>query len=103
MSLPDILGAFLDKHGDTMQQAALLAYLKQGEEGQQLLEAVTTARLCSKAWKTISREDELAAARTETTLAIAKWVKDHPYATQAQTQAEVAKQIELFKQKIENI
>jgi len=103
MSLPDILAGVLDKHGDTMQQAALLAYLKQGEEGQKYLEAITTARLVAQGWKALSKEDELAAARLETTMAIANWVKEHPYATQAQTQAEVAKQIALFKQKIENI
>ena len=32
--------------------------------------------------KTISKEDQLEAARTETTLEIAKWIKEHPYATQ---------------------
>merc|ERR1711915_188710 len=103
MSLPELISGVMDKHGETLQQAALLAYLQQGEQGKQYLEAITTARLCSSAWKAISKEDELAAARAETTLAISKWVKDHPYATQAQTQAEVTKQIELFKQKIENI
>jgi hypothetical protein len=36
----------------------------------------------------------------ETTLAIAKWVKEHPYATQAQTQIELEKQIQLFREKI---
>jgi hypothetical protein len=39
-------------------------------------------------------------SRTETTLAIAKWVKEHPYATQAQTQLELEKQIQLFREKI---
>lgn len=73
--------------------------------------------------RSLSKEDKYEAARTETTLAIAKWIKvdlikcinvknglpaidilrvqEHPRATQAQTQEEVARQIELFKQKIE--
>ena len=38
MSLPQLLAGILDKHGDTMQQAALLAYLRQGEDAQQYLE-----------------------------------------------------------------
>jgi len=103
MSLSPIISGLLDKHGDTLQQAALYAFLTQGEEGQKYLETVTAAKLCVQAYKTISKEDELEAARTETTLEIAKWVKDHPYATQAQTQAEVEKQIALFKLKIQNI
>ncbi|XP_023326898.1 uncharacterized protein LOC111700253 isoform X1 [Eurytemora carolleeae] len=103
MSLPQLLAGVLDKHGDSMQQAALLAYLRQGEDAQQYLETITAARLCMSAYKHFSKEDELDAARAETTLAIAKWVKEHPYATQAQTQAELEKQILLFKQKIQNI
>ena len=66
--------------------------------------------------RSLSKEDKYEAARTETTLAIAKWIKvdfnqvdsrmffcvqEHPRATRAQTQEEVARQIELFKQKIE--
>ena len=38
MSLPQLLAGVLDKHGDSMQQAALLAYLRQGEDAQQYLE-----------------------------------------------------------------
>jgi len=103
MALPELLSGLLDKHGETIQQAALLAYLRQGEEGAKYLETITAARLCTSALKAISKEDELEAARTETTLAIAKWVKEHPYATQAQIQAEVEKQIDLFKEKIKTI
>ena len=49
----------------------------------------------------MSKEDKYEAARTETTLAIAKWVKEHPRATQGQTQEEVARQIVIFKAKIQ--
>ena len=45
MSLLQLFSGLLDKHGDTAQQAALLAYLKNGEEAQPYLEAVLTARL----------------------------------------------------------
>ena len=38
MSLPQLLTGLLDQHGETMQQAALLAYLRQGEEAQPALE-----------------------------------------------------------------
>jgi len=103
MSLLQLFSGLLDKHGDTAQQAALLAYLKNGEEAQPYLEAVLTARLAGTVYKQISKEDQYEAARNETILSIAQWVKEHPRATQAQTQEEVGKQIELFKQKIERI
>ena len=38
MSLAHLLTGLLDQHGDTVQQAALLAYSKQGEEAQPYLE-----------------------------------------------------------------
>ena len=38
MALPELLSGLLDKHGETIQQAALLAYLRQGEEGAKYLE-----------------------------------------------------------------
>lgn len=103
MSVLQLLTGLLDQHGDTAQQAALLAYLRQGEEAQPYLEAVLTARLAHTAYRAVSKEDRYEAARHETVLSIAAWVKEHPRATQAQTQEEVARQIELFKQKIEAI
>ena len=60
-----------------------------------------SARLAVNLYKSISKEDKYEAARTETTLIIAKWVKEHPRATQAQTQEEVARQIGIFKAKIQ--
>ena len=123
MSLLSLFSGLLDQHGDTAQQAALLAYLKQGEEAQPYLEAVLAARLAGTVYRTLSKEDQYEAARNETILAIAKWVKVHPRATQvsprdglecrtvtrsdlsfqSQTQEEVNRQILLFKQKIEQI
>lgn len=100
-SLQQLIIGMVDTHGETAQQAALLAYLKQGEEAQPYLETVLSARLACSLFKSLSKEDKYEAARTETTLAIAKWIKEHPRATQGQTQEEVARQIELFKQKIE--
>ena len=38
MSVLQLLTGLLDQHGDTAQQAALLAYLRQGEEAQPYLE-----------------------------------------------------------------
>eukprot|EP00091_Calanus_sinicus_P024925 TRINITY_DN9232_c0_g1_i1.p1 TRINITY_DN9232_c0_g1~~TRINITY_DN9232_c0_g1_i1.p1 ORF type:complete len:104 (-),score=29.74 TRINITY_DN9232_c0_g1_i1:68-379(-) len=101
MSLAHMLTGLLDQHGDTVQNAALLAYLKQGDEAKPYLEGVLSARLAANLYKSISKEDKYEAARTETTLAIAKWVKEHPRATQAQTQEEVVKQIGIFKAKIQ--
>eukprot|EP00088_Acartia_fossae_P042810 TRINITY_DN4503_c0_g2_i10.p1 TRINITY_DN4503_c0_g2~~TRINITY_DN4503_c0_g2_i10.p1 ORF type:complete len:103 (-),score=50.43 TRINITY_DN4503_c0_g2_i10:338-646(-) len=102
MALP-LLSGLVDKNGETLQQAALLAYLKQGEEAQPFLEAITAARLCNQVMKSVSKEDQLEAARMETTLEIAKWIKEHPYATQGQIREEVMRQIEIFKQKIQHI
>jgi hypothetical protein len=62
---------------------------------------VLSARLAANLYKSVSKEDKYEAARTETTLAIAKWVKEHPRATQAQTQEELARQIGGFKAKIQ--
>ena len=115
-----MLSGLMDQHGDTVQQAALLAYLKQGEEAQPYLEAVLAARLAGTVYKTLSKDDQYEAARNETILSIAKWVKEHPRATQvgvddesdgganndiiqSQTQEEVNRQIILFKDKIERI
>ena len=120
MSLLSLFSGLLDQHGDTAQQAALLAYLQQGEEAQPYLEAVLAARLAGTAYRTLSKEDQYEAARNQTILAIAKWVKEHPRATQvrlreshsnqyinlafqSQTQEEVNRQILLFKHKIEQI
>ena len=82
MSLLQMLSGLLDQHGDTAQQAALLAYLKNGEEAQPYLEAVLTARLAGTMYKQFSKEDQYEAARNETVLSIAAWVKEHPRATQ---------------------
>ena len=82
MSLLQMLSGLLDQHGDTAQQAALLAYLKQGEEAQPYLEAVLTARLANTLYRQVSKEDKYEAARNETILSIAQWVKEHPRATQ---------------------
>ena len=59
----------------TPAQAALLAYVRQGEEAAPMLEAVLAGRLALTMYKTLSKEDKYEAARTETTLAIAKWIK----------------------------
>ena len=40
MSLAHMLTGLLDQHGDTVQNAALLAYLKQGDEAKPYLEVI---------------------------------------------------------------
>ena len=47
MSVLQLLTGLLGQHGDTAQQAALLAYLKQGEEAQPYLE-VRLVKLLAK-------------------------------------------------------
>ena len=42
--LAQMMSGMLDQHGDTLQQAALLAYLKQGEEAQPYLEVSNVAK-----------------------------------------------------------
>ena len=96
MSLLQMLSGLLDQHGDTAQQAALLAYLKNGEEAQPYLEAVLTARLAGTMYKQFSKEDQYEAARNETVLSIAAWVKEHPRATQVSSRIKI--QMNWFKQ-----
>ena len=52
------------------------------------VQGVLAARLAGTLYKQFSKEDQYEAARTETTLAIAAWLKAHPRATQHQQQEE---------------
>ena len=45
IGLPGKIASFVDKNGDTLQNMALLAYLKKGEEAKPFLETVTTAKV----------------------------------------------------------
>jgi ABC-type cobalamin/Fe3+-siderophores transport system ATPase subunit len=45
MSLPHLLTGLVDQYGETMQQAAMLAYLRQGEEAQPALEVRTLIKM----------------------------------------------------------
>ena len=45
MSVPQKIANFMDANGDTLQNAALLAYLKNGDEAKPFLEAVTTTKV----------------------------------------------------------
>ncbi len=44
-SLSMLLSGVVDKHGDTLQNLAMLAYLKRGEEARPQLQAVLTAKV----------------------------------------------------------
>ena len=48
VGLPAKIATFVDKNGDTLQNMALLAYLKKGEEAKPFLETVTTAKVSVK-------------------------------------------------------
>ena len=43
--LPIQIAALLDANGDTLQNMALLAYLRQGEEAKPFLETITAAKV----------------------------------------------------------
>jgi len=59
--------------------------------------------LAGTVYRQLNKEDKYEAARNGTILSIAHWIMENPTATQVQTQGEVEKQIELFKQKISRI
>ncbi len=103
-SLPDKIAGFVDKNGDTLQQMALLAYLKRGEQAQPFLEAVTTAKVAVDLYRRVSAPDAgIEAARAEAILNVSKYVKAHPRARPSELQQVVEQEVEAFKNKIRNL
>lgn len=93
----------LNNHGDTLQQVALLAYLSKGEDAKPFLQATTAAKVCQTVYKHFSKTDEIDAARSETILRIAAYVKDHPRAKPGEIQSKVEEEIALFKLKLKTM
>ena len=101
MSLPDQLTNFVSKNGDTLQNMALLAYLRRGEEAQPFLEGVTAAKLAVDLYQRLnSKDDDLEAARQQVILNIAKFVKERPHARPAEVQQKVQEEVDAFAAKI---
>jgi len=99
----NILLDILNNHGDTLQQVALLAYLSKGEEAKPFLQATTAAKVCQTVYKHFSKADAIDAARSETILRIAAYVKDHPRARPGEIQSKVEEEIGIFKLKLKTM
>ena len=64
---------------------------------------VVTLQVCYGFYKKFSKEDEIEAARTETILRIAQYVKTHPHARPHELRAKVDDEINLFRVKLQSI
>ena len=112
---------FVDQNADTLQQMALLAYLKEPDVGEPLLQAITTYKVSfieiskelhlewgfynyfkvgRSVFKYVSKDDEIERIRNETIVNIAAYVKANPRARPQEIQKKVEEEIELFKVKI---
>ena len=60
-------------------------------------------QVCYGFYKKFSKEDEIEAARTETILRIAQYVKTHPHARPHELRAKVDDEINLFRVKLQSI
>ncbi|XP_064623526.1 uncharacterized protein LOC135485444 [Lineus longissimus] len=87
-------------NGDLLQQIALLAWVKGGDNGKQLMESVTTLRVGREIYNRLTGEALIEQYRKECILGITKYIKDHPRASEKETQAEVTKQIQLFAARV---
>jgi hypothetical protein len=91
----------VDQNADTLQQMALLAYVKDPELGEPFLEAITTYKVGKSVWKVVSQEDKIEQARNDCILNVAAYVKANPRARPMEIQKKVQDEIEIFKAKIQ--
>merc|ERR1711971_218400 len=91
----------VDQNADTLQQMALLAYVKDPEVGEPFLEAITTYKVGKSVWKLVSKEDKIDKAREECILNVSAYVKNNPRARPNEIQKKVQDEIEIFKAKIQ--
>merc|ERR1712110_261011 len=68
----------VDQNADTLQQMALLAYVKDPEVGEPFLEAITTYKVGKSVWKLVSKEDKIEKAREECILNVSAYIKANP-------------------------
>jgi len=97
--MANLLG-FVDQNADTLQQMALLAYLKEPDVGEPLLQAITTYKVGRSVFKYVSKDEQIERLRNETIVNIAAYVKANPRARPQDLQKKVEEEIELFKAKI---
>ncbi len=88
---------------ELIQQMAALLWLKKGDDHKQLYETVTGARVAYELYQRMTGEREIETYQTQCILGIVDYVKKHPKATEDELAREVAKQIELFKYKIDTM
>merc|ERR1711862_147049 len=91
----------VDQNADTLQQMALLAYVKDPEVGEPFLEAITTYKVAKSTWKLVSQEDKIEQARNDCILNVSAYVKANPRARPNEIQKKVQEEIEIFKAKIQ--
>lgn len=86
---------------DLLQQIGNLMWIHQNDT--QLIEKVTAARVAYEMYQRMSGERELEALRNQTIMAIAKYIKDNPNASKDQLTKEIAKQIQSFSKKVDEL
>ncbi|XP_055931240.1 uncharacterized protein LOC129961720 [Argiope bruennichi] len=94
------MGDLFSDRWKLIQRLSLLAYVHRGDDSKDLYKAIIVAKILKGFYDDCNRQDQVDAARDEAILAIVKYVKDHPRATEKELQREVEKQIALFVEKI---
>jgi len=61
----------MDQNADTLQQMALLAYIKDPEVGEPFLEAITTYKVGKAVWNFASKDEQIERLRNETIVNVA--------------------------------
>jgi hypothetical protein len=88
-------------NADLLQNIGMLVWANTGNPD--LFQKVTSARVTYEMFNRMSGERDLEAQRTNTILAISEYVKKNPKASKEELTKEVAKQIWLFKERIEKL
>ncbi|GIY31724.1 uncharacterized protein CDAR_47221 [Caerostris darwini] len=83
-----------------IQRLSLLAYVHRGDDSKDLYKAIIAAKILKSFYDDCTKQDDVEAAKNETILAIAQYVKEHPRASERELQHEVEKQLAIFAEKI---
>lgn len=89
------------ENADLLQQIGLLLWAKTGDSA--LAGRLAALRVGYEVYERLSGEREMEALRSQTILTIAKWIKDHPKASNKEVADEIEQQIALFARKVENM
>ncbi|KAL3873664.1 hypothetical protein ACJMK2_036776 [Sinanodonta woodiana] len=95
------LESFSLSNVDLLQQLATLEWIHNGDPA--MLEKITAARVGYELYERVSGHREIEALKTQTILAIAKYIKDHPKASKEELTTEIVNQIKNFAQKVEKM